>query len=56
MLFRSERVYEESIGDKRAYIEAALHKYEKALDTYDQGIIEEAKKEFKEFLEELEEF
>ncbi len=56
LLLRGERVYEESIGDKRAYIEAALHKYEKALDTYDQGIIEEAKKEFKEFLEELEEF
>ena len=56
LLLRGERVYEESIGDKRAYIEAALHKYEKALDTYDQVIIEEAKKEFKEFLEELEEF
>ena len=44
------------LPDEEYYIEAALHKYEKALDTYDQGIIEEAKKEFKEFLEELEEF
>lgn len=54
LLLRGERMYEESIGDKRSYIEAALHKYEKALNTYDQAIIEDAKREFKEFLEEWE--
>ncbi len=54
LLLRGERIYEESIGDKRSYIEAALHKYEKALNTYDQAIIEDAKREFKEFLEEWE--
>ncbi len=56
LLLRGERIYEESIGEKRHYVEAALHKYEKALDTYDAGLIEEAKEEFKKFLEELEEF
>lgn len=56
LLLRGERIYEESVGDKRMYIEAALHKYEKALDTYDPAVIEDAKREFKEFLEELEEF
>lgn len=54
LLLRGERMYEESIGNKRSYIEAALHKYEKALNTYDQAIIEDAKREFKEFLEEWE--
>lgn len=54
LLLRGERVYEESVGDKRQYVEAALHKYEKALNTYDAGMIEEAKREFKEFLEEIE--
>ena len=33
-----------------------FRKFEQALSTYDQGLIEEAKKEFKEFLEEMEEF
>lgn len=56
LLLRGERVYEESLGDKRNYVEAALHKFEKALNTYDSGMIEQAKKEFKEFLEEMEEF
>lgn len=56
LLLRGERIYEESLGDKRLYIETALHKFEKALNTYDSGLIEEAKEEFKKFLEELEEF
>ena len=55
LLLRGERIYEESLGDKRLQIERALHQYEKALNTYDSGIIEEAKREFKETLEELEE-
>ena len=56
LLLLGERIYEESLGDKRIYVESALHKYEKALDTYDSGVIEEAKEEFKKFLEELEDF
>ncbi len=56
LLLRGERIYEESLGDKRHYIEAALHQYEKALDSYDTAKIEEAKETFKKILEELEEF
>ena len=56
LLLLGERIYEESLGEKRQYIESALHKYEKALNSYDNGVIEEAKEEFKKFLEELEEF
>lgn len=56
LLLRGERIYEESLGDKRQYIESALHKFEQALNTYDTGIIEKAKEEFKDFLEELEDF
>lgn len=54
LLLRGERVYEESIGEKRIYIQNALHKYEKALNSYDTGLIEEAKREFREFLQEFE--
>ena len=56
LLLLGERIYEESLGDKRQYIEAALHKYEKALNSYDNGVIDAAKEEFKKFLEELEDF
>lgn len=54
LLLRGERIYEESIGEKRSYIESALHKYEKALNSYDAGAIEDAKREFRKFLEEFE--
>lgn len=56
LLLKGERIYEESLGDKRQFVETALHNFEKALDTYDSGVIEEAKEEFKKFLEEIEEF
>ncbi len=56
LLLRGERIYEESMGEKRLMVEAALHEYEKALNSYDSARIEEAKEEFKAFLEELEEF
>ncbi len=55
LLLRGERVYEESLGDDRLFVETAILKFEKALNTYDQGIIEEAKAEFKRFLEMMEE-
>lgn len=56
LLLRGERVYEESLGDKRLYMEKALHDFEAALNSYDQGRIEEAKAEYKKILEEFEEF
>ena len=55
LLLRGERVYEESLGEDRLFVESAIRKFEKALNTYDQGIIEEAKQAFKEFLEMMEE-
>ncbi len=55
LLLRGERVYEESLGDDRLFVERAIRKFEKALNTYDQGLIEEAKEEFKKFLEMMEE-
>lgn len=54
LLLRGERVYEESLGEDRIFVESAIRKFEKALNTYDQGIIEEAKEAFKEFLEMME--
>lgn len=56
LLARGERIYEENIGEKRKFMEQALHNYEKALNTYDPGKIEEAKRLFKEFLEEMDDF
>lgn len=56
LLLKGERIYEESLGDKRLYVEKALHDFETALNSYDQGRIEEAKEGFKKLLEELEEF
>ncbi len=55
LLLRGERVYEESLGEKRMRAEAALRKLDQALNSYDTGMIEEAKREFKEFLKKIEE-
>lgn len=51
LLLRAERIYEESLGEDRHYVESAIRKFEKVLNTYDKGLIEEAKEEFKKFLE-----
>lgn len=56
LLLRGERIYEESLGDKRQIVERAIHQYEQALNTYDSAEIERAKEEFRKVLEELEEF
>ena len=52
LLLKGERLYEESIGKERMIIEYQLREFEKALDTRDDRIIEGARREFKEFLEE----
>lgn len=54
LLLRGERIYEESLGDRRSALESALHKYETALNSYDPALIEDAKTKFKAFLEDLE--
>lgn len=56
LLLRAERLYEESTRDKKSYIESAIYHFEKALNTYDQDVIQEAKIKFIEFLDDMEEF
>lgn len=55
LLLRGERIYEESLGDDRFFTEAAIRRFEKALASYDNAQIEAARKEFKEFLDRMEE-
>ncbi len=55
LLLKGEGLYEESIGMDRIRIEKALQKFEDALNTQNYTIIEGAKKEYKEFLKEMEE-
>ena len=56
LLLLGERIYEESLGEKRQMIETELHKYEQALDSYESAAIDRAKEEFRDFLKELEDF
>lgn len=56
LLLKCERLYEESLGDKRMAIELELRKFEAALDTRDNGKIETAREELKEALKEMDEF
>ncbi len=51
LLLKGERLYEESIGMTRQEIEYALRQFEKALDTRDDSVIEGARRDFKEFIE-----
>lgn len=53
LLIKGERIYEESLGDERQLIEIAMRKFEDALSTQDPKKIESARREFKEFLEEM---
>ncbi|RKI82648.1 molecular chaperone HscC [bacterium 0.1xD8-71] len=56
LLLLGERMYEESIGDRRYLIQEELHKYEQALNSYESAEIERAKEAFRDFLKDLEEF
>jgi len=56
LLLRGERIYEESLGIKREQMGQMLRNFEHALDSYDPDRIAEAKKEFVEFLEKLDEW
>jgi len=55
LLLRAERIYEEHLGEDRKYVESAIRKFEKILNTYDAGLIAEARDEFRKFLEMMEE-
>lgn len=54
LLFRGERLYEESCGDIRVHIDRAITEFEKVLDRRDKIKIEEAAKSFEKFLDEIE--
>lgn len=54
LLFRGERLYEESCGDIRVHIDHAITEFEKVLDGRDKVKIEEAAEKFRRFLDEIE--
>ncbi|AWX56522.1 hypothetical protein AB432_016410 [Brevibacillus brevis] len=54
LLARGERMYEESLGDKRTEIAYLLEKFEAVLATQDQQLIKKATLAFKKQLDHLE--
>ena len=50
LLFKGERLYEESLGNNRAIIELNLREFESVLDTRDESLIKDARKKFMKFL------
>ena len=54
LLFRGERLYEESIGDVRKLIDHELQRFEEVLDKQDRTKIEKARDDFREFLDSIE--
>lgn len=55
LLLRGDRMYEEATGDTRHIIELQMNAFEEILDKQDKLKIESARKEFKEFLDTIEE-
>lgn len=55
LLLRSERVYEESIGDTRIELEIYIRRFEQALDSRDTAKIEKAKGELQDKIKEIDE-
>ena len=55
LLLRGDRMYEESIGDKRRLIEHELNQFEDILNKQNQNDIRDARDHFKEFLDSIEE-
>lgn len=55
LLLRGDRMYEEATGDTRHIIELQMNAFEEVLDKQDKLKIESARKEFKEFLDTIEE-
>lgn len=54
LLFRGERMYEEFTGEDRKIIGEALTQFELILNKQDKAMIEQARKELKEVLDEIE--
>ena len=55
LLLRGERLYEETVGDKRRRMEHGAAEFEMVLNTRDRGKIEEAAKHLSQVMEEVEE-
>ncbi|SFR55777.1 molecular chaperone HscC [Anaeromicropila populeti] len=55
LLLRGERLYEESVGRARIQLEHEIRKFEDALSTREKSRITGARRELKDFLDELEE-
>ncbi len=55
LLLRGERLYEESVGNRRVLLEQEMSLFEQALDSHDDGRIGEARERFKSFLEKMDE-
>lgn len=55
-LLRGERLYEESLGPVRLWIEQAVEKFERALETRDHQKISQAREEFIQFLKNYEDY
>ncbi|MDE6025804.1 MAG: molecular chaperone HscC [Lachnospiraceae bacterium] len=54
LLLRGDRMYEEATGDTRHIIEMQMNIFEEALDKQDKSQIEGARRDFKEFLDTIE--
>lgn len=50
LIFKGERLYEESLGVDRIVIDMNLREFESVLDTRDENLIKEARKKFMKFL------
>ncbi len=50
LLFKGERLYEESLGVDRVVIDMNIREFENALNTRDEGVIKNARKKFMKFL------
>ena len=55
LLLRGERLYEESVGNRRVLLEQELTLFEQALDSHDENRIGQARNRLKSFLEKLDE-
>ncbi len=54
LLLKGERLYEETVGDKRQFIEYELNLFEKALNTHDEAKIGPARERLQAFLKTME--
>ena len=51
MLLKAERMYEESLGDKRIGLELGIRRFEEALRKGDRAAVDEARKELYQIME-----